>query len=333
MIIVTGGAGFIGSNLVATLEENGITDIVICDTLGNEDKWRNIGRREIRDFVAPNNLFFYMDQHADEIEMVYHLGAISNTTEADADLIINSNFILSREIWKWCAQNNVRFVYASSYSVYGSGDTEIGFRDDATPDALAKLKPLNAYGWSKNVFDRRVARVVHSGEKTEPLPPQWVGLRLFNLYGPNEYHKGENMSVVSKLYPQVAAGASARLFKSYNANYADGGQVRDFVWVQDCADVMVWFYKNKDKSGLFNLGTGQGRSFNDMAAAVFKACGKQPKIGYVDMPNSLKQKYQYFTEADVSKLRAAGYDKPFTSLEDGIKIYVDKYLSKEDPYR
>lgn len=333
MIVVTGGAGFIGSNLVAALEENGISDIVVCDVLGNEDKWRNIGNREIRDFVAPSNLFTYLEQHATEIEMVFHLGAISSTTEQDADMIINNNFMLSRELWRWCAQNDVRFLYASSYSVYGSGETEIGFRDDDDPESLAKLKPLNAYGWSKNVFDRRVARIAHSDSKNDPIPPQWVGLRMFNVYGPNEYHKGEHMSVVSKLYPQVAAGAAARLFKSYNPKYEDGGQIRDFIWVEDCIDVMLWFYKNKDKSGLYNVGTGQGRSFNDMAKAVFQACDKPPKISYVDMPNSLKHKYQYYTEADVSKLRAAGYTKEFTSLEDGIRQYVENYLGKEDQYR
>lgn len=333
MIIVTGGAGFIGSNLVAALEESGISDIVVCDILGDEDKWRNIAKREIMDFVSPGNLFFYLDQHRDEIEIIYHLGAISSTTEQDADLIINNNFILSRELWKWCAQNNVRFVYASSYSVYGNGDTEIGFRDSDNPDDLARLQPLNAYGWSKNIFDRRVARVVHSKSALEPVPPQWVGLRMFNVYGPNEYHKGDHMSVVSKLYPQVNAGAAARLFKSYNPKFQDGGQVRDFIWVGDCVDVMLWFYKNKDKSGLFNLGTGQGRSFKHMAEAVFSACEKPAKIGYVDMPNSLKAKYQYFTQADIAKLRAAGYEKDFTSLEDGIKLYVDKYLSQEDQYR
>jgi ADP-L-glycero-D-manno-heptose 6-epimerase len=160
-----------------------------------------------------------------------------------------------------------------------------------------------------------------------------VGLRMFNVYGPNEYHKGDHMSVVSKLYPQVNAGAAARLFKSYNPNYTDGGQVRDFIWVEDCVDVMLWFYKEKDKSGLFNLGTGQGRSFKDMAEAVFKACGKPTKINYVDMPNALRNKYQYFTQADMSKLHAAGYTKAFTSLEDGIRQYVEKYLSKDDPYR
>ncbi|MFP4314392.1 MAG: ADP-glyceromanno-heptose 6-epimerase [Alphaproteobacteria bacterium] len=333
MIVITGGAGFIGSNLVAGLEREGYSDIVVCDKLGDEDKWRNIAKREIRDFVSPDNLFFFLDQHADEVEIVFHLGAISSTTEQDADLIMHNNFVLSRELWKWCADHDARFVYASSYSVYGAGDTDIGFRDEDTPEALAKLKPLNAYGWSKNIFDRRVARIVHSPDSREKTPPQWVGLRMFNVYGPNEYHKGEHMSVVTKLYPQVSAGAAARLFRSYNDQYEDGGQKRDFIWVKDCVDVMIWFYKNKDKSGLFNLGTGQGRSFNEMAQAVFKACDKPPKISYVDMPNALKPKYQYFTQADIQKLRDAGYSKEFTSLEEGIKEYVEQYLSKDDSYR
>ncbi len=333
MIVVTGGAGFIGSNLVAGLEAEGLSDIVICDTLGDDDKWRNIAKREIRDFVTPDNLFAFLEQNAAEIEIVYHLGAVSSTIEKDSDLMITNNFVLSRELWKWCAQNKKRFVYASSYSVYGGGDSETGFHDDDSPEALAKLKPLNSYGWSKNTFDRRVARLVHSKEKKEPLPPQWVGLRFFNVYGPNEYHKGENMSVASKLYPQASAGASARLFKSYNKKYPDGGQVRDFIWVGDVVDVMVWFYKHKDISGLFNLGTGEGRSFNDLAAAMFKACGKPAKITYTDMPEGLRDKYQYFTQAEIGKLRKAGYDKPFTSVEDGIKAYVENYLSKEDKYR
>lgn len=333
MIVVTGGAGFIGSNLVAALEEEGLSNIVVCDELGNEDKWRNIAKREIRDFVSPDNLFMYLDMHARDVEIIFHFGAISSTTEQDADLIMHNNFVLSRELWKWCAEHDTRFVYASSYSVYGAGDTDIGFRDDDSPEALAKLKPLNAYGWSKNIFDRRVSRIVNYTDSKENRPPQWVGLRLFNVYGPNEYHKGEHMSVVTKMYPQVSAGAAARLFRSYNDKYKDGGQIRDFVWIKDCIDVMLWFYKNKDKSGLYNLGTGKGRSFNEMAEAVFKACNKFPKITYVDMPNSLKHKYQYFTEADVKKLRAAGYDKEFTSLEDGIRQYVEGYLRQEDQYR
>lgn len=334
MIVVTGGAGFIGSNLVAGLEAHGAHDIVICDVMGAGDKWRNISKREIRDLVHPNDILMYLEHNKDDVEIVYHMGGISSTTETDADMIMSENFMLSREIWKWCAQNRVRFVYASSYAVYGAGDSAIGFRDDDKPEELAQLKPLNPYGWSKHSFDRRVARVVHAAEKgTEPVPPQWAGLRFFNVYGPNEYHKDEQMSVVSKLYPQVEAGAAARLFKSYHKDYGDGGQIRDFIWVEDCVDVMIWLLDNPDVSGLFNLGSGKGRSFKDLAHAVFQAAGKAPKISYVDMPESLKPKYQYFTEADMSKLRAAGYDKEFTSLEEGVQRYVSEYLSKEDRYR
>lgn len=333
MIVVTGGAGFIGSNLVAGLEAHGAHDIVICDVLGDGDKWRNISRREIRDLVHPNDILMYLERHKDEIDIIFHMGAISSTTEMDADIIMSSNFMLSRELWKWAAENDVRFVYASSYSVYGSGNSEIGFSDTEVPSEMAKLEPLNPYGWSKYSFDRRVARVVHSKEKPEPVPPQWAGLRFFNVYGPNEYHKGDQMSVVSKLYPQVEAGAAARLFKSYHPDYEDGGQIRDFIWVDDCVDVMIWLLENRDKSGLFNLGSGHGRSFKDLAHAVFSAAGKEPKISYVDMPETLKPKYQYFTQADVSKLREAGYSKEFTSIENGIKKYVSNYLSKENRYR
>lgn len=329
MIIVTGGAGFIGSNLVAGLEEKGLTDIVVCDVLGSEDKWRNLAKREIRDVVHPDRLFDYLISHVDEIEMVYHMGAISSTTERDADLIIDTNFVLSRRVWKWCWKNKKRFVYASSAATYGDGHH--GFKDDQSVEALRHLMPLNPYGWSKHVFDRRVARIIET--KSEPVPPQWAGLKFFNVYGPNEYHKGEQMSVVCKLHPQVEAGAAARLFKSHHPDYQDGGQLRDFVWVGDIVDVMLWLYDNPNVNGIFNVGTGKARSFKDLAEATFAAAGKPPKITYSDMPNTLRDKYQYYTQADMTKLRAAGYTKPFTELEDGIGQYVKNYLSKTDPYR
>jgi ADP-L-glycero-D-manno-heptose 6-epimerase len=328
MIIVTGGTGFIGSNLVAGLEAQGAKDIVICDTLGMEDKWRNIAKREIRDLVHPDRLLDYLDAHKDEIEMIFHLGAISATTERDVDLIVATNIVLSRRLWKWCGKNKTRLVYASSAATYGDG--EAGFDDVQSSEGLAKLKPLNAYGWSKHVFDRRVARVLE--EKSEPIPPQWAGLKFFNVYGPNEYHKEDQMSVVCKLYPQVMAGAAAKLFKSHNPNYEDGGQLRDFVYVKDCVNVMLWLYKNKNVSGLFNVGTGEARSFKDLAEATFKAAGIDPKINYIDMPEQLREKYQYFTQANMSNLRQAGYDKEFTSLEDGIKDYVQSYMAQEDEY-
>lgn len=332
MIVVTGGAGFIGSNLVAGLQDKGVTDIVVCDVLGNGDKWRNIAKRELQDIVRPEKLMDFLDMHSEEIETVFHMGAISSTTETDADLIIENNIMLSRSLWRWCAKNFVRFIYASSAATYGDGSK--GFIDDSDPEALARLHPLNPYGWSKHVFDRRVSRLVQQKENAnEKLPPQWAGLKFFNVYGPNEYHKGEQKSVVCKLYPQVAAGASAKLFKSENPKYSDGGQIRDFIWVGDCVDVMMWLYENRNVSGLFNVGTGKGRSFKDLATSVFRASDKQPKITYMDMPNELRDRYQYFTEADITKLRAAGYIKPMTSLEDGIQAYVRDYLSKDDPYR
>jgi ADP-L-glycero-D-manno-heptose 6-epimerase len=329
MIIVTGGTGFIGSNLVAGLEAQGAKDIVICDTLGTEDKWRNIAKREIRDLVHPERLFDYLETHKDKIEMIFHLGAISATTERDVDLIVETNIVLSRRLWKWCGKNDVRLVYASSAATYGDG--KAGFDDVQSAEGLAKLKPLNAYGWSKHVFDRRVARVLE--EKSEPIPPQWAGLKFFNVYGPNEYHKDDQMSVVCKLYPQVIAGAAAKLFKSHHPDYEDGGQLRDFVYVKDCIDVMIWLYQRKDVSGLFNVGTGEARSFKDLAEATFKAAGIDSKVNYIDMPEQLREKYQYFTQADMSNLRQAGYDKKFTSLEDGIKDYVQSYMAQEDGFR
>lgn len=329
MIIVTGGVGFIGSNLVAALEEKGCRDIVICDTLGEGDKWRNIAKREIRDFVNPARLFDYLNTHSDEIEMIFHMGAISSTTEKDVDLITETNIVLSRRLWKWCGKNQKRLVYASSAATYGDGNQ--GFKDVEGAQELTHLHPLNAYGWSKHVFDRRIARVLE--DRQEPVPPQWAGLKFFNVYGPNEYHKNDQMSVVSKLYPQIVAGAAAKLFKSYNTDYEDGGQLRDFVYVQDCVKVMIWLYEHKEVNGLFNVGTGKARSFKDLALATFDAAGIEPKINYIEMPEELREKYQYFTQADMSKLRAAGYDEPFMDIEEGIKDFVTHYMKKEDSYK
>lgn len=333
MIIVTGGAGFIGSNLVAGLQDRGLTDIVVCDWLGSADKWRNIAGRELRDIVKPQWIFDYLNSHAGEIEAIFHMGAISSTTETDADLIAETNVALPRRLWKWCGAHGVRFIYASSAATYGDGAQ--GFSDNDDPAHLATLQPLNAYGWSKHVFDRRVSRVIHGGahERDEKVPPQWAGLKFFNVYGPNEYHKDEQMSVVCKLFPQVMAGATAKLFKSHRPDYEDGGQMRDFVFVEDCVDVMLWLYDNPKVCGLFNVGSGKARSFKDLAEAVFAAAGKPPKIQYIDMPETLREKYQYFTEADIGKLRAAGYDKPFTELEDGIRHYVQNYLVRGGGYR
>ncbi|MEM8833923.1 MAG: ADP-glyceromanno-heptose 6-epimerase, partial [Pseudomonadota bacterium] len=265
MIIVTGGAGFIGSNLVAGLEEKGHEDVVVCDVLGTDDKWRNIAKREIKDIVHPDRLFDYLETHKDAITVIFHIGAISSTTETDVDLIADTNIVLSRRLWKWCGKNQKRFIYASSAATYGEGNQ--GFDDVETPEDLQNLRPLNAYGWSKHVFDRRVARVMQ--KQNEPTPTQWAGLKFFNVYGPNEYHKGEQMSVICKLYPQVVAGAAAKLFKSHRDEYEDGGQLRDFVYVKDCVNVMLWLLENDSVNGLFNVGTGKARSFKDLAEATF----------------------------------------------------------------
>lgn len=329
MIIVTGGAGFIGSNLVAGLEEKGIRDIVVVDVLGNEDKWRNLAGREIRDIVHPDRIFDYLDTHADAIDMIYHMGAISSTTERDVDLIIDTNFVLSRRLWKWCAKHETRFVYASSAATYGDGNE--GFDDFDDVDSLSLLQPLNPYGWSKHLFDRRVARVIK--EKLEPIPAQWVGLKFFNVYGPNEYHKEDQCSVICKLFPQAKAGAAARLFKSYHKDYEDGGQLRDFVWVGDCVNVMLWLYDHKDVNGIFNVGSGKARSFRDLAEATYKSAGVTPKINYIEMPESLRPKYQYYTQADTTKLQKAGYNGGFTELEDGVEEYVKKFMDSENKYR
>ncbi|WP_114394286.1 ADP-glyceromanno-heptose 6-epimerase [Oleisolibacter albus] len=327
MLVVTGGAGFIGSNLVAALEARGLGPIVVCDQLGSGDKWRNLAKRCLHDLIPPQALFAYLDRHAGEVESVFHLGAISATTERDADLITANNFRLSLDLWDWCQRTETRLIYASSAATYGDGSA--GFDDDPAPAALARLRPLNPYGWSKHLFDRRIlAGLALSGRR----PPQWAGLKFFNVYGPNEHHKGEMQSVVAKLYPLLAAGEPARLFASDRPDYPDGGQKRDFVWVGDCVDVMLWLHATPTVNGLFNLGTGQARSWNDLAAAVFAAMNRPQRIDYIPMPPHLSGKYQYFTEARMDRLRAAGYTAPFTSLEDGVRRYVQDYLSAPDPY-
>lgn len=330
MIVITGGAGFIGSNLVAALEKRGGRGLAVCDVLGTGDKWRNIAKRELADLIPPDGLFDYLQKHKGKVEAVFHMGAISATTEKDADKIIENNFVLSKRLWQFCAAGGIRLIYASSAATYGDGGQ--GFADDDAPQFLAKLRPLNPYGWSKHLFDRWVSRVTQDNQGEEKAPPQWAGLKFFNVYGPNEYHKGDMMSVVCKLYPEIKAGKAARLFKSCNPQYSDGGQLRDFIYVRDCVDVMLWLYDNKGVSGLFNVGTGKARSFKDLALATFKAANLNEKIDYIDMPEPLRDKYQYYTQADMGKLLRAGYKKSFTSLEEGVKSYVQDYLAAADPY-
>lgn len=324
MIVVTGGAGFIGSNLVAALDDRGAT-VAVCDTLGSGDKWRNIAKRALADIVEPKRLADFLRAQADHIDAVVHLGAISATTERDVDLIVEQNFRFSCALWEWCQATKTRLIYASSAATYGDGSG--GFDDDAAPQALARLRPLNPYGWSKHLFDRKLAAI--DGWRTA----RCVGLKFFNVYGPNEYHKGAQRSVVHQLYPKAMAGEPATLFRSHNPAYPDGGQQRDFIWVGDCVDVMLWLLERPEPCGLFNVGTGQARSFADLARAVFAACGRPARIDFVDTPPEIRERYQYFTEARMDRLRAAGYTAPFTPLEDGVRRYIEQFLAQPDPYR
>ena len=328
IIVVTGGAGFIGSNLLAALDRRGGHDLVCVDRLGSGDhKWRNIAKREIADIVSPERLFDFLNASGRSIEAVFHLGAISTTTEINVDLIVQENFRTSLALWMWCARHQTRLIYASSAATYGDGAA--GFEDDNSTAGLAKLRPLNPYGWSKHAFDRRIARLAAGGGER---PTQHVGLKFFNVYGPNEYHKGGQRSVVHHLYPRAIAGEPARLFKSHNPAYPDGGQMRDFIWVGDVVSVMMWLLDHPNVNGLFNLGTGKARSFSDLARALYSACGRNLRIEYVDTPEAIRDRYQYFTEARMERLRAAGYELPMTSLEDGVGKYVREHLATPDPY-
>lgn len=327
-ILVTGGAGFIGSNIAGTLAD--LTDyrVVVVDAFGATDKWRNLAKHRIFEIIAPGDVFFWLEANKSELEAIVHMGAISSTTETDVDLILSTNFTLSRGLWNWAAQNQKRFIYASSAATYGDGTA--GFDDDSRIEALSQLKPLNAYGWSKHLFDQFVTMAA-SG-KHDAVPPQWVGLKFFNVYGPNEYHKEEQRSVVNQIYPHALHGRPVRLFHSYREGVADGEQLRDFIYVKDCVKIVLWMLANSKVSGLFNVGTGKARSFKDLAHATFAAVGKPAAITYIDMPEELRGKYQYLTEAKTDRLRAAGYTEPFYSLEEGVKDYVQGYLTKEDQY-
>jgi ADP-L-glycero-D-manno-heptose 6-epimerase len=322
MILVTGGAGFIGSALHAALARRG-ERCVIADWLGAEGKWRNLRRHPPERIIRPEQLDDFLAS-SPTIDVVVHLGAISETTATDADLVWATNVDLSWRIWRWCTIHGVRFLYASSASTYGDGRK--GFDDD--PALLPRLQPLNLYGWSKHAFDLLVAAALDRGEEQ---PPQWAGLKFFNVYGPNEYHKGPMISVVKRKWDEVREGAPARLFRSDQKEIADGEQRRDFLWVQDAVDILLWLLDNPSVSGLFNVGTGQARSYLDLARAVCAACGSGERIEFVPMPEALRGHYQSFTEARMDRLRAAGYPGQFTPLEQGIGRYAD-ILASSDPY-
>ena len=329
IVFVTGGAGFIGSNIVARLTEDPALDVVVCDRLREADlgKWRNIAKHPIGDFVAPEDMFEWLGKRWRDVELVVHMAAVSSTTEPDADKIVHSNFTLSRDLFRWCADHQRRLVYASSAATYGAG--EHGFGDDNSWEALTRLRPLNTYGWSKALFDQFAVRQA----SRDYAPPQWVGLKFFNVYGPNEEHKHAMKSVASQIWPKVREGHAVQLVQSYRKDVPDGGQRRDFVYVRDVADVTRWLLENPQVNGIYNLGSGQARSFEDMARQVFAAAGRDPQIEYTPMPPAIRDKYQYFTEARMERLVAAGYTAPLTTLEDGIGEYVGRYLSQPDPYR
>ncbi|WP_029002399.1 ADP-glyceromanno-heptose 6-epimerase [Azorhizobium doebereinerae] len=319
-LLVTGGAGFIGSNMARAFAGEG-RRVVVADWLEDGPKWRNIADIALDDVIRPEAVAGFVEREGGRLGGIIHMGAISATTERDGDKIIARNVRPTLDLWEQCARKGIRYIYASSGATYGDGTQ--GFDDDEGQGALARLAPLNAYGWSKLMADRRFVADVAAGR---PRPPQWAGLRFFNVYGPGEGHKGDMRSVIHKIYPTAAKGEAVTLFKSHHPGYADGGQLRDFLYVKDCVNVARWLLETPDASGIFNVGTGQARSFADLARAVFAAAGQAPRIDYVDMPETLRGAYQYFTQANVAKLRAAGYATPFTSLEDGVSDYVTRYL-------
>jgi ADP-L-glycero-D-manno-heptose 6-epimerase len=326
MLLVTGGAGFIGSNLVAALNEAGRADVVVSDVLGTDDKWRNLQKRQLADFIPPADLPRWLDGR--KLEAVVHLGANSDTTAKDGDEVIETNFRLSMRLLDWCTLARTPLIYASSAATYGDG--RAGFADDASVAGLKRLRPLNLYGWSKHLFDLAVAERSARGEA---LPPQWVGLKFFNVFGPNEYHKGHMMSVLATVFEDARDGRPVRLFRSHREGIADGDQRRDFVYVDDAVAVMQWLLATPAVSGIFNVGTGKARSFRDLVLALFAALGREPNIVYKDMPVTIRDRYQYFTQATTENLRGAGFNSNFTPLETAVSAYVTGFLAREDRYR
>lgn len=321
-VLVTGGAGFIGSNIAARLAARPDMEVVVCDRLREASlgKWRNLNAVPLLDLIHPDELGSFLATAGRSIAAVVHMGAVSATTEPDADKIVAANIGLSKRIWAWCAEQQKPLIYASSAATYGDGAH--GFVDANDLAAVTELAPLNAYGWSKKAFDVMALKQAARGH----APPRWAGLRFFNVYGPNERHKGGQKSVVAHMYPQVRAGATVKLFKSHNPAYEDGKQLRDFIFVQDCVDVIEWLLEGERHAGLLNVGTGQARSFLDLAHATFAAEGQSPKIEFVETPATIRANYQYFTQSDTTRLRELGYERQFTPLEAGVAAYVAESL-------
>jgi len=321
MIIITGGAGFIGSAMLWELNCMGEDKVIIVDELGSTTtrKWHNLSCLTFADFIPKDDFLDLLERGAfEEVSAIIHMGANSSTTEVDADHLMSNNFIYSKRIAAYCMAHKVRFIYASSAATYGDGAE--GYADDI--HGLVALRPLNMYGYSKHLFDRWALR--------NGVLNHAAGLKFFNVYGPNEYHKEDMSSVVFKSFHQIREKGFVKLFQSHRPDYRDGEQLRDFVYIKDCTAIMAWLLENP-ASGLFNVGSGAARSFKDLATATFTAMGKEPVIEYIPMPETLRDKYQYYTCADIAKLRMAGFSKPSTSLEDGVREYVQHYLSNERP--
>ena len=317
MIIVTGGAGFIGSCIVRTLNDVGRNDIIIVDDIGETDKWMNMRNKRFIKYVHKCEFLSELPTY-DNVEAIIHMGAQSATTERDFDYLWMNNFEYTKALWNYCAEKQISFIYASSAATYGDGS--LGFDDMMDIDLL---RPLNGYGYSKQLFDQWVRHQATS------FPKQHVGLKFFNVYGPNEYFKGSMASMVFHGFNQIMKDGEIRLFKSCNPEYEDGGQLRDFVYVKDICSVIAWLLEHPSVSGLFNVGTGKAQSFRDLAEATFHALGMKPNIIYIDMPEKLRGKYQYYTQARMEHLRAAGYDKPFADVKTGVADYVQNYLAKD----
>ena len=322
MILVTGAAGFIGSNIVASLNKKGYKNIILCDWVDENIKKKNIEKLIYQKLVPPEKIIEYLNK-TKNIELIIHMGANSSTTETNFRLIYNINTRFSKNLWKWCTNNQVRLIYASSAATYGNGAK--GFNDSDTQI----YKPLNIYGLSKYLFDRYVIKQAKKGI----CPPQWVGLKFFNVYGPNEYHKGNMQSVVKHAFDQYNKFGKVKLFKSHNNKYMDGQQTRDFIYVDDCVSLINWLVKNRNISGIYNCGTSIERTFEELVKAMFNAINISPKIEYIAMPKNLRKQYQYYTKANMEKIRKKGYNIKFSSLEEGVNKYIKNYLLTEDKYK
>jgi ADP-L-glycero-D-manno-heptose 6-epimerase len=322
MIIVTGAAGFIGSNLVARLNDDNFNDLVLVDDFNRPEKERNWKGKRYSQLVDRNEFASWLEANHKMIEFVFHLGARTDTTEFDKSIFDKLNVGYSQKVFTLCAEYGIPMVYASSAATYGNG--EQGYNDDHS--VIEKLIPLNPYGDSKNEFDKWVL-------KQEKTPFFWAGLKFFNVYGPNEYHKGRMASVIMHAYNQIKSTGGMKLFRSHNPDFRDGEQLRDFVYVKDVCEVMLFLMKHRKNSGIYNLGTGKARSFLDLTRATFNSMGVPENISFIDTPIDIRDKYQYFTEANMSKLIGIGYDNLFTSLEDGVKDYVANYLMEDGKRR